>query len=56
MARKETGMTYSEMLAKHHNNPTAMNDALERGDLRKELIAPGVCAYFYPQVKRASSP
>ena len=56
LARKETGMTYSQMLAQHHNDITAMNNALERGDLRKEQIAPGVCAYFYPQVKRASSP
>ena len=56
LARKETGMTYSQMLAQHHNSIDAMNNALERGDLRKEEISPGVCAYFYPQVKRASSP
>ena len=55
LARKETGMTYSQLLAQHHNDITAMNNALERGDLRKEHIAPGVSAYFYPQVKRASS-
>ena len=49
-------MTYSQMLAQHHNSEVAMTNALERGDLRKEVVAEGVFAYFYPQIKRASSP
>jgi hypothetical protein len=49
-------MTYSQMLEQHHGSEDRMTNALERGDLRKEEIADGVFAYFYPQIKRASSP
>ena len=56
LARKEIGMTYSQMLEQHHGSEERMTNALERGDLRKEEVAEGVFAYFYPQIKRASSP
>ena len=56
LARKEIGMTYSQMLEQHHGSEDRMSNALERGDLRKEEIADGVFAYFYPQIKRAPSP
>jgi hypothetical protein len=49
-------MTYSQMLEQHHGSEDRMTNALERGDLRKEEIADGVFAYFYPQIKRAPSP
>jgi hypothetical protein len=49
-------MTYSQMLEQHHGSEVRMTNALERGDLRKEEVADGVFAYFYPQIKRAPSP